>query len=118
MLDVLNSFGSDGISGFGFSRLWEEIMTNLNTERAVILSRFVNFTYWSRIWIVHEILLAGPKSIMTYGTRRFPMNKTLRTVTRFAMEEASKHPLRNDIAIGKAYDPAGVGFILGQFVKN
>ena len=53
-------------------------LQNVQTDMAFSMARFLMRTYFSRIWIVQEIVLGAEKSVAICGTRRFSWNNLLR----------------------------------------
>lgn len=53
-------------------------LRNIQADMAFSMARFLLRTYFSRIWIVQEIVLGGEKSIAICGARRFSWTNLLR----------------------------------------
>jgi len=53
-------------------------LRNIQADMAFSMARFFLRTYFSRIWIVQEIVLGGEKSIAICGARRFSWTNLLR----------------------------------------
>ena len=53
-------------------------LQNVQADMAFSMARFLMRTYFSRIWIVQEVVLGGEKSIAICGTRRFSWTNLLR----------------------------------------
>ena len=53
-------------------------LQNVQADMAFSMARFLMRTYFSRIWIVQEIVLGGEKSIAICGPRRFSWTNLLR----------------------------------------
>ena len=53
-------------------------LQNVQADMAFSMARFLMRTYFSRIWIVQEIVLGGDKSIVICGARRFSWTNLLR----------------------------------------
>jgi hypothetical protein len=55
----------------------ENFWQRTNKGAALCLTQLFSRPYWSRMWIVQEIVLGGDKSIAICGARRFPMSDLL-----------------------------------------
>ena len=51
---------------------------NIQADMAFSMIKFLMRTYFSRIWIVQEVVLGGERSIVTCGARRFSWTNLLR----------------------------------------
>ncbi|RYN22526.1 hypothetical protein AA0112_g9756 [Alternaria arborescens] len=82
VIEMMNTIGGSILTEQDCSRISDWFFSFIESEMGVYIAKFLAHPYWSRIWIVQEIVLGSEKSITICGARRFPTINILRFASR------------------------------------
>ncbi|CAN9286406.1 unnamed protein product [Alternaria alternata] len=90
VIEMMNTIGGSILTEQDCSRVSDWFFSFIESEMGVYVAKFLAHPYWSRIWIVQEIVLGSEKSITICGARRFPTIHILRFASRILNDQHSR----------------------------
>jgi hypothetical protein len=88
------------------------LLSNLDSEVAYRIAKFLCRPYWSRIWIMQEVAMACEDSFIICGARCFPTSYILGFGKHFSLTQKSQ-VFNSTYKIGRRFDPNSNGISIG-----